>query len=198
MFFHLVNSTTNANPDQTNIFEIPVNELKTGELVVVPKSVLFGCKHFFQPGSELPPEPIEKSFLKTNIGGTTFFEAQTELEIGSTGVHSSRYNYAKVPAGKISATLLTSFLNSQPTEKLLVGEFNNKSYENLFYVKGQVAIPDRNTVKELSQLSEYFGINAFVKLFAINHLFTKNYGTYALFHRLTHTAHRKRSFIAGL
>ncbi|KAG2383173.1 hypothetical protein C9374_004510 [Naegleria lovaniensis] len=169
-FLHFLDTHTAS--DLQDIFSKSSKEVKSGEIVVVPKPVLFGCHHFFDPCSELPFDPLlEKSFSKTTIGGTTFFEATENLKT-SMGLHNANSNYIQIPNSTISSSLFVSFLNSQPIHKLIVGEFSSSEYELTFYQKDAFL---NNVEKDLMALSEFFGIEEFSKLIAVSHLISHNY-----------------------
>ena len=147
-FVHFTETASISTPESLNIFTIDKKNIKSGELVVVPKPLLFGCRHYFDSTKELPPEPIEKSFSKTTIGGATFFEITAENGGLPSGLHNPEANYVTVPSSIIIPSLFVSFINSQPTDRLLIGEFHSADYESMFYNK---QIPE-NAERDLKTL----------------------------------------------
>ena len=174
-FLDTPSTTTASSSDPQDIFSKSAKEVKSsGEIVVIPKPVLFGYSHFFDPCSELPFDSLlEKSFSKTTIGGTTFFEATENLKT-SMGLYNASSNYFQIPNGTITSSLFVSFLNSQPIHKLIIGEFSSSEYELTFYKKDAFL---NNVEKDLMALSEFFGMEEFNKLIVASHLISQNYST---------------------
>ncbi|KAL9651531.1 hypothetical protein ABK040_001477 [Willaertia magna] len=145
------------NPFEEEQEEINNNNKKNNEqeqtIVIIPKSFLFGCKLYFDRTNELIANQISghsggfNDNNRKSVTFTTFFNSKSNLLFPI--ILTSTFNYVELLNDLVTFESFKKFINSQPVERLLIGEFSYKS-----------AVNSLNEI-ELQNITTYFGISQF-------------------------------------